>query len=361
MTASTPQRADHDLGHLLRYENVAWYDGDVVKITDRRVYPYEIRQVVCETVDDVAQAIADMVTQSAGPYTAAGMGMALAAKGLTGSDDAKMAKLRDAADRLSTARPTTESRMRRVTGGALRAAEQALAEGRDDLDRVLFDVAFNALERRYGRMAVVASHLVDLFPPKHATILTQCFAETIVGTALREAKDRGIDVKLYCPETRPYFQGARLTASVAADMGVDVTVITDNMPAELLSHGEIDLFTTAADAITTDGYVVNKVGTLQIAIAAHHFGVPYFVTGIPDTVAVADIEIEQRDARQVLETFGRRHTADGVKGYYPAFDITPPHFVAGVVTDQGILTPYALDQYDAGDPETDDFYGGLII
>ncbi len=353
-------RQDHGLGFLLRYENVAWYEDGVVRILDRRVYPTTLRYVTCESVEDVARAIADMVTQSAGPYTAAGMGMALAAHTVAGkAKNKQLEALRRAADLLSTARPTTEPRMRRVTESAFQTAKKALDAGESDLTDILFSVAFNALERRYARMSLVGQHFVSLLPKK-AVVLTQCFGETIVGTALRAAKNAGIEIKLFCPETRPYFQGARLTASVAIDMGADVTVITDNMPAEVLSRHTVDVFTSAADAITLDGYVVNKIGTLQIAIAAHYFGVPYFVTGIPDTITRNDVVIEQRDPEYVLRARGVQNTKPGVKGYYPSFDVTPPHLIAGIVTDQGILTPYTLSDYKTDGAGTD-FYSGLII
>jgi methylthioribose-1-phosphate isomerase len=355
------KRHDYDLGFLLSYENIAWYEDGVVRILDRRIYPTQVQFVECRTPEEVADAIAAMVTQSAGPYTAAGMGMALAAYHVRGQSDARQLQaLEEAAERLSTARPTTESRMRRVTGGALIAAKAAFDRGESDVSQTLFEVAFDSLERRYERMSRVGENLISLLPDR-ATIMTNCFGETIVGTMIRAAQEKGIDLKLYCPETRPYFQGARLTASVAAEMGADVTVITDNMPAEVMSRHHIDLFTTAADAITIDGYVVNKIGTLQIAIVAKYYGIPYFVTGIPDTVSIQDISIEQRDPDFVLEARGVRNTKPEVKGYYPSFDITPPHLVSGVVTDRGILTPYTLSDYIHSDEGEDDYYGGLII
>lgn len=354
------KRHDHGLGFLLSYENIAWYQDGLVRILDRRVYPTQIEFVECRTVDQVARAIADMVTQSAGPYTAAGMGMALAAFHCRGRErQAQLDYLEEAALKLSTARPTTESRMRRVTAGALIAARRALDQGETDLSQALFQVAFNSLEHRYERMSRVGENLVSLLPGQ-ATVMTQCFGETIVGTMIRAARDKGLSLKLFCPETRPYFQGARLTASVAAEMGADVTVITDNMPAAVFSSHHVDLFTSAADAITTDGYVVNKIGTLQIAIAAKYYGIPYFVTGIPDTVPIREVTIEQRDPQLVLEARGVRNTRQEVKGYYPSFDITPPHLVSGVVTDTGILTPYTLSEYQHARGDTD-YYGGLII
>ncbi|HZK28717.1 MAG TPA: S-methyl-5-thioribose-1-phosphate isomerase [Clostridia bacterium] len=360
-TPDKQKRHDHDLGFLLRYENIAWYEDGMVRILDRRIYPTQVKYVECLTVGEVADAITAMVTQSAGPYTAASMGMALAAYHVRGqSKSQQMLALEQAAQQLSTARPTTESRMRRVTGGALIAAKAALDKDEHDLSQTLFEVAFDSLERRYERMSRVGEHLISLLA-NQATIMTNCFGETIVGTAIRAAQEKGITLKLFCPETRPYFQGARLTSSVAIDMGVDVTVITDNMPAEVLSSHHIDLFTTAADAITMDGYVVNKIGTLQIAIAAKYYGVPYFVTGIPDTLSIGEITIEQRNPEFVLEARGVRNTKPGVKGYYPAFDITPPHLVSGVVTDKGILTPYTLSDYSHSDHGEDEYYGGLII
>ena len=177
--------------------------------------------------------------------------------------------------------------------------------------------------------------------------MTQCFAETIVGMMLREAKKQKKDIRIFCPETRPYFQGSRLTATVCRDMGFDVTVITDNMPAAVMKNEGIDLFTSAADVICCDGHVVNKVGTYQIAIAAKYHGVPYYVSGTPDQghPTVDTVKIEMRDPEFVLQAMGVPTANQYVKGYYPAFDITPPELVSGVVTDQGVLSPYKLEDY----------------
>ena len=177
--------------------------------------------------------------------------------------------------------------------------------------------------------------------------MTQCFGETIVGMMLKEAKLAGKDFRLFCPETRPYFQGARLTATVCHDMGFDVTVITDNMPAFVMEREHVDLFTCAADAICLDGYVVNKVGTLQIAICANHFGIPTFVTGAPDIghETKDTVRIEMRDPDFTLQAMGVRTAAAGVKGYYPAFDMTPPHLISGIVTDRGVFSPFDLHRY----------------
>ena len=340
------QRADHDLAFMLQYENVAWYEDGAVKILDRRVYPTTVRFEICRSHKEVALAIKDMVTQSAGPYSAAAMGMVLAAYECKDKPLAdQLVYLEDAANTLSTARPTTTARMRQVTGKSLDAAKAAAEKGENLVD-ALFDAAIAANESRYRKVEALSRHLVSVFPNRGA-IMTQCFAETAVGMMLRIAKEEGKDVKVFCPETRPYFQGARLTATVCRDMGADVTVITDNMPAYVMKKEGIDLFTSAADAITVDGHVINKIGTYQIAIACQYHGIPYYVTGSPERKHpdLSSITIENRDPEFVLQAMGVRTAAEGVKGYYPAFDITPPELIKGVVTDLGIYSPFELEKY----------------
>ena len=340
------QRPDEDLAYMLKYENIAWYEKGAVRILDRRVYPVKVEFVTCKTHQEVAVAITDMVTQSAGPFSAAAMGMALAAYECREKKEKEQRTyLRIAADLITNARPTTKARMQQVTTNCLKAADIAFVTGENVCDAI-FSEAVAANDRRYLRVAKIAENLVDMFP-SCARIMTQCFGETIVGMMVRESQKRKNELRVFCPETRPYFQGARLTATVVKDMGCDVTVITDNMPAYVMKKEKIDVFTSAADAICLDGHVVNKIGTYQIAIAAKYHGIPYFVTGAPDIghPNVDTVKIEQRDPEYVLQAMGVRTATEGVKGYYPAFDITPPHLVSGVVTDRGIFAPYDLARY----------------
>ena len=340
------ERQDRDLAFMLQYENIAWFDGGEVRILDRRVYPGKVEFVTCKTHQEVTQAIADMVTQSAGPYTAAAMGMALAAHECRGRNAAgQLAWLEDAAENISHARPTTVSRMKIITDGCLAAARRAIEAG-EDAARAIMAHTVEANDLRYSKVRRTAGYLVDLIPD-NGTVMTQCFGETVVGMMLKECRDRGKTIRLFCPETRPYFQGARLTATVCRDMGFDVTVITDNMPATVMQNEGVNVFTSAADAICLDGHVVNKVGTFQIAIVAKYMGIPYFVTGAPDPghPTVDTVTIEMRDPEFVLQAMGTRTAAQGVKGYYPSFDITPPHLVSDVVTDNGIYSPYDLPRY----------------
>lgn len=349
------ERQDQDLAFMLQYENVAWYKDGKVRILDRRVYPTEIKFVECNTYKEVAKAITDMVTQSAGPYTAAGMGMTLAAYEVKDKKEAEqIAYLTQASYDISHARPTTANRMGIVTEGCLKAAKEAMEKGANPVEAI-FNRTIDSLNRRYSTMGKVGEYLADLFP-KNGTIMTQCFGETIIGMMLRAARKNNNDIKIYCAETRPYLQGARLTSSCCSQMGFDTTVITDNMVAYTMQHKNVNLFTSAADTIARDGHIANKIGTYQIAILAKYFRIPYFVTGIPDEDKLhgSDIIIEERDPAQVLSYRGIPNTLPEVKGIYPSFDITPPHLISGIVTDKGVYTPYVLNDYF--DSKVKEFY-----
>lgn len=347
------ERQDKDLAWMLQFENIAWYEDGVVRILDRRIYPIKVVKVECRTHQEVAQAIRDMVTQSAGPYIAASMGMALAAYECRGrSEEEQMEYLREASYTISHARPTTTWRMERITESCIEVAARRLAEGASDVSEDIKEFSIEQNNERYAGIGIVGKYLAELFPD-HGAVMTQCFAETIVGQMLKEAKIQGKDIKLFCPETRPFFQGSRLTATVCHDMGFDVTVITDNMPAAVMKNEGIDLFTSAADVICVDGHVINKVGTYQIAIAAKYHGIPYYVSGTPDQghPCVDTVKIEMRDPSEVLQAIGTPTANQEVRGYYPAFDITPPELVTGVVTDQGVFASDKLADYKAGTAE----------
>ncbi len=339
-------RADKDLAFMLQYENIAWYEDGEVKILDRRIYPTKIEFVSCKTHVEVTQAITDMVTQSAGPFTAAAVAMALAAYECKDKSHSEQIDfLTSASKTISNARPTTVSRMKIITENCLTVAKKALEEGSSPIDAIM-NATMTMNNTRYTKIEKIAEYLVDMFPKK-GKIMTQCFGETIVGQMLKIAKKRNYALEIFCPETRPYFQGARLTASVAYDQGFDVTVITDNMAAFVMKKECIDVFTSAADAICLDGHVVNKIGTYQISLAAKAHGIPYFVTGAPDKghPTIDTVKIEMRDPNFVLQAMGVKTTMPGVKGYYPSFDITPPNLISGVVTDDGIYSPYDLHRY----------------
>ena len=339
-------RADDGLAFLLRYENVAWYESGRVSILDRRAYPAHVTFVVCESPEEVARAIREMVTQSGGPAVAARMGMILAAEQIRGLPrKAALERLAGAAELLSHARPTTSKGMVRVTEDVRGVCAGALESDADPVEAARAFV-LSELDHHYSEARTMAGLYVDTLSEK-PTIMTQCFAETLIGFILLVAKERGKDISLICPETRPYLQGARLTASVSVDTGVPTTLITDNMPAFVLSTGRVESVVSAADVIALDGHVVNKIGTFQIALAARHFGVPFYVIGNPDASnpTIDTVRIEERNPDETLYAMGVRTAKEGVAGYYPAFDITPPDFIRGIVTRKGIWSPLKLKEW----------------
>lgn len=343
------ERNDAGLAFMLKFENVAWYENGAVKILDRRIYPIRTEYVTCHKHEEVAAAIKDMVTQSEGPYTAAAMGMALAVYEVKNENKEKIiAHIENAAYTLSHARPTTSEQMKGITNGAVSVIKSKLEEGisGEALVEATFEYAHNYINNNYKKYTVIGEKLAEKIE-NGSVIMTQCFGGTVIGTMLRECRKSGKEIKMICAETRPYFQGSRLTASVACDMGFDVTVISDNMPAYTIFKKKVGLFTSASDVITMDGHVINKVGTFQIALAANYYGIPYYVTGTPDPEHkdISSVVIEERDPGLVLEALGRKVVMDGVKGFYPAFDITPPELVTGIITDKGIYTPDKAVEY----------------
>lgn len=340
------ERMDQGMPFLLQYENVAWYEDGAVRILDRREFPTKKTFVTCTEYTQVAQAIVDMVTQSAGPYTAVGMGMALAAYQVKDKPaEEQKAFLKQAASDLANCRPTTANRYAKVTGQCLEKQLEAIDRGESAIEAAK-EVTVASLNRRYSTMQLVGDELIKLIP-EGGSILTQCFGETIIGTLIRAAKRENKSFRVYCAETRPYMQGARLTAPCFAEMGFDTTLLTDNMIAYAMEREGIDVFTSAADSIARDGHIANKIGSFQIAILAKHFGIPYYVTGIPDAEKKTrdDIVIEMRDPEQVLSIRGVRNTAENVKAIYPSFDVVPPEMIAGIVTDRGVFKPQDVDHY----------------
>lgn len=333
-------RLDLNLPELLRFDHIAWFEDGALRMLDRRVYPMIRRYETCRSVDDVVQAIRNMVTQSGGPLLAVQMGMALAAHEVRDETSVRqIAHLESSAVRLQQSRPTTSREMGRLVTQSLAVGKAALMAGRNVVEAIKSDAIAEA-NRRYASIQKIAVHLVKSFPAS-GTIMTQCFAETIVGMMCSEAGKQAKNVRFICPETRPYLQGARLTASVIADSGFPVYLITDNMPAAILKREDVDLFTSAADVITGDGHVVNKVGTFQIALAANYYDIPYYVTGEISAhhADITSIHIEERDKNEVLTFLGTRIAKPAVDAFYPAFDITPPELVSGIVTPLGIIDP----------------------
>ncbi|MEN8173697.1 MAG: s-methyl-5-thioribose-1-phosphate isomerase [Chloroflexota bacterium] len=343
-----PNALDKLLPFVLKRQNVARYEDGVVYIGDRRKYPFEKEFLRCDDVEDVARAIEDMVTQGGGPWVAAVFAMVMAAKKVAGKSlDEQLDYLRGAKTRLTNTRPTNTALARRLDD-ALQIAEGAVQNGAS-VEGTLLDWIRETRDKVYANYEYrgrLGASLVD----DGDGILTMCFAETAFILAMAFAKQDGKNINVFTPETRPYLQGARLTAPSLHELGIPVQIITDNMPAHVMSQGKIQKYFTAADLITLDGHVCNKIGTFQNAIAAHHHSIPYFVFmwgadhKSPDR---ASIEIENRDPAEIRSCRGIPTTTHDIDAYYPAFDITPPYMVSGVITMHGILSPYDLKRHFA--------------
>lgn len=326
------------LPFVVNPHNIARFEDGKVLIGDRRKYPFSKEFVTCSTVTDVAQAIKDMVTQGSGPWMAAVNAMRMVAN--DGPDALKAAR-----DELVATRPTNTAMMLRLDE-VLSVANLANEQG-TSVDQAIENKINATKNEIYNNYAIRARAMADLIEDGDG-ILTMCFGEAGFLLSLALAARDGKKLTLYTPETRPYLQGAKLTAPSIHELGIDVNLITDNMPAHIMAEGNIQKYITAADLITVDGHVCNKIGTYQNAITAHAHDIPFFAFawGRDDNkMTGSDIEIEERDPAEIRQAMGMPTTIDAIGARYPTFDITPPKYVAGVVTVHGVVSPYTLKNY----------------
>jgi methylthioribose-1-phosphate isomerase len=164
---------------------------------------------------------------------------------------------------------------------------------------------------------------------------------------VRAAHDAGRGIHVFVDETRPFLQGARLTAWELTQLGVPMTLITDNMAGHFMSRGKVDLVVVGADRIAANGDVANKIGTYSLAVLARENGIPFYVAAPLSTIDLslesgAEIPIEERSAREVTEVYGSPIAPEGVSAAHPAFDVTPARLVSAIITERGVLRkPYA--------------------
>ena len=346
-----------ELPLLIQRRGLAQWQGGVVRILDRRLLPHDIEHVTCHRVEEVAQAIEKMVIQGAfslGLAGAYGLALTFTESGAPPArdKDARRQALRRAAHRLKETRKTGLFLARLIDESAAKA-EAAIDAGEDPaaaivahVDQISADVAARAHET--GR---VTSSVVE----DGDRILTHCFADRAFLYTLLEVWRQGKQVKVFCSETRPYLQGARLTSFSVQQIGFPATLISDNMGGFCLSQGLVNKLMTAADRVAMDGTICNKVGTYQYAVCAHESGVPFYVirnTGPdPETKSAADIHVEFRNPRELLEFAGHPIAAPGVDALYPAFDITPPRYITAITTDRGIFKPERTTAYFGGEKQ----------
>jgi methylthioribose-1-phosphate isomerase len=299
-------------------------------LLDQRLLPGQEVWLECRTASEVAAAIRDMVVRGAPAIgISAAFGLAMAAR--NGED------LEAAAAELRRARPTAVNlawavdRMMAHPGDLTAEAERILAE----------DIAANRAMGRFGAELLGGS----------ATVLTHCNAGALAtggyGTALgviRAAIESGKRVAVFADETRPYLQGARLTAWELQRDGIDVTLITDNMAGHFFQQGQFDAVIVGADRIAANGDTANKIGTYTVAVLAHAHGVPFYVAAPVSTIDPAcpngaGIPIEERSSDEVTEMHGSRIAPRGVSARHPAFDVTPARLISAIITERGVLRP----------------------
>ncbi len=323
-------------------------DGDEVVLLDQRRLPAEEVYIRLRTAEEVAGAIRDMVVRGA-PAIGIAAAMGLAADSANAGGDDFVARFGEAARVLREARPTAVNlawaveRMTKVFEGVRGQGREAVVEAlRAEAVRILEeDIAMNRAMGRHG---------ADLIPDG-ATVMTHCNAGALAtggyGTALgviRAAREAGKRVRVIACETRPYLQGARLTAWELVREGFDVTLITDNAAGTLMARGEVTCVIVGADRIAANGDVANKVGTYTHAVLAHRHGIPFYVaapssTLDPMTPDGSRIPIEERGAEEVTHLGGLRVAAPGVRVRNPAFDVTPWSLVTAIITERGVHRP----------------------
>jgi methylthioribose-1-phosphate isomerase len=320
---------------------------------DQRKLPAKVEWVVCKDDKDVVRAIRSMVIRGAPAIgVAAAMGLALGAGSLkAGSYDDFRNRFLKMADRMVKARPTAVNlrwaveRMihlvEKTVGMPLEKIRIAL---RRESEKILSeDIEINRKIGEYGQRMV----------PANATILTHCNAGSLAtggyGTALgviRAAHAAGKKIEVIADETRPWLQGLRLTAFELMEDGIPVTVIADSAAGYMMSRKKVDLVITGADRIAANGDVANKIGTYQVAVLAKENNIPFYVAAPLSTIDLRIrsgemIPVEERDSKEISHFQKIRVGPPGVKVFNPAFDITPNRYVAGIITERGIVkAPY---------------------
>ena len=336
---------DKYLPFILKSNNIARIEDNAVLIGDRRAYPFKKDFVVCKSIEDVAVAIETMVTQGGGPVRSAMIAMLfLAGKVDRGEFEPTADLFIKAKERLQITRPTNTS-MARVLENLVEIICREIESGNslEPAVSTFIDDFQEDYERKSFNMGIIGAGLID----DGDGVLTMCFAETSFILSIALALEQGKNIKLYSPETRPYLQGARLTAPCLMEVGADVTLITDSMCAYIMSQGKVQKYMTAVDIVTRDGWAANKIGTFQNAVSANYHGIPYFPFAIDPDMSRKGREgiiIEERDPEEVKMIKGIPTTREDMKAYYPAFDIVPPHLIAGIITPKGLISPYGLEK-----------------
>jgi methylthioribose-1-phosphate isomerase len=333
---------------------IEWNDQGVVMIDQRKLPSAEV-YVTCKTATEVARAIKTMVIRGAPAIgVAAAMGIALGMRRSRATGTKQFAtEFQKTCDLMAATRPTAVNlfwaidRMKRTFAQAAQAGGSV-----DELKDRLDAEARRIHDEDVASCRSIGAHGAALVPGS-ARILTHCNAGALAtagyGTALgviRAAVEQGKKVAVLADETRPFLQGARLTAWELVKDGIDTTVITDNMAGAMMRLGNVDLVVVGADRIAANGDVANKVGTYGVAVLAKEHGIPFYVAAPTSTIDLDTpngerIPIEERSDREVTHVGPSRLTPDGARVRNPAFDVTPSKYVTAIITERGIArAPY---------------------
>lgn len=333
-------------------ESVKWNNGQV-DLLDQRLLPEEIVYLPLTTQEDVWEAIRHLKVRGA-----PAIGIAAAYGVVVASQHAETieqwtAAVNSSAQYLATSRPTAVN-LFWALDRMKAAAEQFLAQGFSlaDCKKALEQEAVAIQQQDEETNRAIGEYALSLFKDDMG-VLTHCNAGGLAtakyGTALAPfylAKERGMKLRVFADETRPVLQGARLTAFELHQAGIDVTLICDNMAGMVMSKGWVDAVIVGTDRVAANGDVANKIGTYSVAVLAKAHGIPFYVACPLSTIDLntptgAEIPIEERPDEEITEGFGKRTAPQGVKVFNPAFDITPNEYVAGIITEKGIVTaPY---------------------
>ena len=326
-----------------------FWEKDRVLLLDQTRLPLEKVYLTCDDHRAVAAAIRDMVVRGAPAIgVAAAMGIALGALRIRAADrDDFRRRFEEICGEFAATRPTAVNlfwaidRMKRLVdahgGGSLESLQERLKQ--EALKMAGEDIGIN---RRLGAMGRELIRNGD-------TLLTHCNAGALAtagdGTALgviRAAHEEGKKIEVFACETRPFLQGARLTAWELKESGIPVTVITDSMAGHAMRTKKIALVITGADCVCANGDVANKIGTYSLAVLAREHGIPFYVAAPVSTINMRrktgdEVSIEERSPVEMTHFGGKRIVPEGVSVWNPAFDITPAKYLSGLITEKGII------------------------
>ncbi len=328
--------------------------GGKLRLIDQTLLPGQLKYVELDDTESIFDAIKRLVVRGAPAIgCAAALGLAAIVRRLKFDSSTELLNFAEkSADRLAESRPTAVNlfwALDRCTAGI----RENITSAPPGLKNFLLKTALDILDEDIQMCRSIGIHGKTLIKDGMG-ILTHCNAGALAtgdyGTALSPmyaAHEAGMKIKVYADETRPLLQGSRLTAWELNRAGVNVITICDNMAAQVMKEGKIDLVLVGADRIAANGDAANKIGTYGVAILAMYHNIPFYVAAPCTTfdLSLADgneIPIEQRRADEIANGFGRRTAPEGVEFYNPAFDVTPNELITGIISEKGIIkAPFA--------------------